>query len=174
MLRTARAAGFVIPKVRKHTLRTGAARVEEAFCVARAASMQACLQALANALNVRLLEASGPEPLLSFLCKGNDVESVTPEDRWFTIDGGWPAAIASQGPTHCAPRQLTPTRHEAPQLYPTEKESLGEVRVEVLEARGLIAADTFSQVTGRAVIPLVIPSVHSEHGPVGHSRSDPT
>ena len=39
-LRSARAAGFVIPKVRKHTLRTGAARVEEAFCVARAASMQ--------------------------------------------------------------------------------------------------------------------------------------
>ena len=55
MLRTARAAGFVIPKVRKHTLRTGAARVEEAFCVARAASMQACLQALANALNAMAL-----------------------------------------------------------------------------------------------------------------------
>lgn len=93
---------------------------------------------------------------------GDNVKSATPSENWFTVDEGWPPhviarssntssdALCSIGPMAVpreavAPRCLTPTRREEPALYPPPSSTLGEVRVELLEARGLIAADTFSQ-----------------------------
>lgn len=62
-----------------------------------------------------------------------EVDAPTPEDRWFTPRHGWAAKNRKGGRPHL----LMPTANDEEALFPLEKDVIGELRVEVLEAQGL-------------------------------------
>ena len=130
-----------IPTFWPHTLRLGSARLSPSFCAARASEMQSYLSALVEALGVSLVDGIGPAILRAFLAQGCDVEQPTPIDRWYTPEAGWPG-VAWAGEERLAPCSLTPTGLAATAL---PGESLGELRVEILQATGLERSDLYSQ-----------------------------
>jgi hypothetical protein len=134
-----------IPTFQRHTLRIGTFRVSPTLCGQRAEAMQRLLRTLSESTGASLVDGRGPRPLITFLSSGCNVELPTPSDRFFTV-AGWPPHVTADGtPRHLAPRSLTPTATEAPELHPPLAEVLGEVRIEVLEAAGLPRADLLSQ-----------------------------
>jgi hypothetical protein len=136
---------LLMPQFKRHALRSKVGRTSTHFCEGRAAAMEKVLQGLVTATGTSLLRGTGPAPLQSFLSSGSEVTHPTPEECWYCVERGWPASVAEHGPPHCAPRELSPSASDAPALLPTPSEILGEVRVEVLEATGLLRADSFSQ-----------------------------
>lgn len=78
--------------------------------------------------------------LRHFLSSGSDVEKRTPESAWYTAAGGWPTAMVQAAARKLAPRSLVPHAGEAPALHPPLASAIGEVRIEVLEAVGLLQA----------------------------------
>ena len=136
-----------MPTFRAHggingVLRFGAAKLASDFCDARAVEMQQLLMALVVAFDVSLVRHEGPAVLRSFLAKGCDVTQPTPEERWYTPERGWPAVVVAwAGEERLAPCSLTPTGAAAAAL---PEETLGELRVEILQATGLVSADMFS------------------------------
>ena len=142
-----------LPSFRAHggiggVLRTGAAKLAPSYCTARAVEMQELLGALVLALGVSLVRQEGPLPLRNFLTKGCDVEQRTPEANWYTPERGWPAhVVAWAGEARLAPCELT---HTGPAAAALPEEVLGELRVEVLQATGLAAADLLSSAAGSA------------------------
>ena len=146
-LAQARRAAPEMPAFRAHggisgVLRFGAAKLASDFCEARAVEMQQLLMALVVALDVSLVRHDGPAVLRGFLARGCDVTQPTPEERWYTPERGWPAAVVAwAGEERLAPSSLTPTGGAAAAL---PEERLGELRVEILQATGLVSADVFS------------------------------
>ena len=136
---------LAMPPFRRHTLRSKAARTSVSFCTQRAATMEAVLCALANTTGTSFEHNSGPEALRSFLASGGDVEGPTPEGRWYAVTHGWPEPMFENTPTQCLPRELSRSAAEEPALQPPLCEVIGEMRVEVLKASGLVQADRFSQ-----------------------------
>ena len=72
------------------------------------------------------------------------IDAPTPEDRWFSPANGWPAEPAPLTGTGAAklpkwspPEMLCPTMAEMPALYDTQREVLGELKVEVLQCDNL-------------------------------------
>ena len=157
-----------IPTFRPHTLRLGSARLSPSFCAARATEMQAYLSALVEALGVSLVDGTGPAVLRVFLAQGCDVEQPTPIDRWYTPEAGWPA-VAWAAEERLAPCSLTPTGLVASAL---PGESLGELRVEILQATGLERSDLYSQNDVYALSPPSLPP-HSSTQPRLQPRAQP-
>jgi len=142
-MKVARSAG--LPSFWHHTLRLGKARISPEFCAGRAREMTKLLQTLVRTLGVSLLKECGPKPLISFLGKGVDVTLATPMERWFSVEHGWPACVFDNTAPELRPRSLTPSRAEAPSLYPEPAAAIGELFVEVLEAAAIPRVDTLSQ-----------------------------
>lgn len=87
-----------------------------------------------------------------------DYSAPTPEDRWFTPKRGWPAAVSDEPRDlrgkiirpWVPPPKMLPTADdpEAACLYETmDKETIGELRLEVLEAANLPVKDQLSRST---------------------------
>lgn len=70
------------------------------------------------------------------------VSAPTTEDRWFTPRHGWPTHVHPPfaGP---APVNLMPTADDDPTYFLPEKQSIGELRVELLETDGLKHMDMY-------------------------------
>ena len=62
-----------------------------------------------------------------------EVEAPTPEDRWFTPQDGWTCTDAKGN----APHLMTHTARSCAELFHHAKDAIGELRVEVLECKGL-------------------------------------
>ena len=139
---------------RRHTLRMGSARFSPSFVSQRAAKMEAVLNGLIASTRCSLLDATGPPALRTLLTKGCDVDDPTPPHAWYSSSSGWPASALSGVPTRLAARCLTPPIDEAPELYARAGEAIGELRVEILEATGLVKSDAFSQNDVYAVVAL--------------------
>ena len=68
----------------------------------------------------------------------------TPDDRWWTTLRGWDDVPAGRKERKKArPSRVMPTGSQEPALYPTAEETIGTLRVEVLEAEKL-PGDTMS------------------------------
>ena len=68
------------------------------------------------------------------------VERATPDDAWFTPEGGWPATVDRA----VLPKQLLPTKDESPSLFLLPV-PIGELMVEVLECDRLRRSDFLSE-----------------------------
>lgn len=67
-----------------------------------------------------------------------DVNAPTPADRWFTPRKGWGDATDKKGGQ---PNLMLPTETGCAALFPEEESVIGELKVEILEARGLPNTD---------------------------------
>jgi hypothetical protein len=123
-----------LPTLYRHTVTTS--KVDRTLCEQRAQTMQQLLRGMARVWDVSVLEERGTSTLRHFLSSGSDVEKRTPESAWYTAAGGWPTAMVQAA----APRSLVPHAGEAPALHPPLASAIGEVRIEVLEAVGLLQA----------------------------------
>jgi carboxylesterase len=127
-----------LPTFYRHTVTTS--KVDRTLCEQRAQTMQQLLRGMARVWDVSVLEERGPSTLRHFLSSGSDVEKRTPESAWYTAAGGWPTAMVQAAARKLAPRSLVPHAGEAPALHPPLASAIGEVRIEVLEAVGLLQA----------------------------------
>jgi len=131
-----------LPTFYRHTVTTS--KVDRTLCEQRAQTMQQLLRGMARVWDVSVLEERGPSTFRHFLSSGSDVEKRTPESAWYTAAGGWPTAMVQAAARKLAPRSLVPHAGEAPALHPPLASAIGEVRIEVLEAVGLLQADLLS------------------------------
>ena len=76
-----------------------------------------------------------------------DIDAPTPESRWWNPYDGWEKAAETQhfhehdrGP----PRSVMPPATKQPALYPRPEETVGELRVEVLQCDGIFGADVIT------------------------------
>ena len=66
-----------------------------------------------------------------------DIDRLTPEDRWFTPEGGWPQQHRGVGKRRWAPKALMETAEGAPNLFAGyDVDRIGTLRLEVLSAEG--------------------------------------
>ena len=71
-----------------------------------------------------------------------NIDRLTPEDRWFTPEAGWPQDFKPVGRHAWAPTALMETASSAPTLYEgLADEAIGVLRLEVLCAEGLQNTD---------------------------------
>ena len=141
-----------LPTFYRHTVTTS--KVDRTLCEQRAQTMQQLLRGMVRVWDVSVLEERGPSTLRHFLSSGSDVEKRTPESAWYTAAGGWPTPMVQAAARKLAPRSLVPHAGEAPALHPPLASAIGEVRIEVLEAVGLLQADLLSMNDVYAVLVL--------------------
>lgn len=140
-----------LPTFYRHTVTS---KVDRTLCEQRAQTMQQLLRGMVRVWDVSVLEERGPSTLRHFLSSGSDVEKRTPESAWYTAAGGWPTPMVQAAARKLAPRSLVPHAGEAPALHPPLASAIGEVRIEVLEAVGLLQADLLSMNDVYAVLVL--------------------
>ena len=141
-----------LPTFYRHTVTTS--KVDRTLCEQRAQTMQQLLRGMVRVWDVSVLEERGPSTLRHFLSSGSDVEKRTPESAWYTAAGGWPTPMVQAAARKLAPRSFVPHAGEAPALHPPLASAIGEVRIEVLEAVGLLQADLLSMNDVYAVLVL--------------------
>lgn len=86
-----------------------------------------------------------------------DVSVTTPPNRWFTLEHGWPVEAAGQwtkypGVHENPPSNISPTVLSAPSRRPLTGDVIGELYVEVLEARNIPSLDLVGSTDAFAMV----------------------
>ena len=101
-----------------------------------------------------------------------EVVQRTPAEHWFKPATGWPSDVEAWNTSdgYAAPNHLMPTEKEAPSLFATRIKPVGELRIEVLAAKGLVISDTITRASDPYAV-VLFEGYAARSGPVEYTTS---